>query len=212
MYIYGQLSTLRIMNKIDSLLFNIDLPKGVPCRGALLVAEPFLKEKYFNHAVICLIDYEIGETSMGIVMNKMTNYTLSDLISTVTRKEPIPIYCGGPMSCDRLYFIHTLGDIIPGARCICPGLYIGGDFDSMLDYVNSDYPVEGTIRFYLGYSGWGIGQLDEELKDNVWAVTSITDADSILLGAEDGYWHGQVRSMGNNYKGWLYHPQNPRLN
>ncbi|WP_301754121.1 YqgE/AlgH family protein, partial [uncultured Muribaculum sp.] len=71
-----------------------------------------MKEKYFNHAVICLIDYEIGETSMGIVMNKMTNYTLSDLISTVTRKEPIPIYCGGPMSCDRLYFIHTLGDII----------------------------------------------------------------------------------------------------
>ena len=58
MYIYGQLSTLRIMNKIDSLLFNIDLPKGVPCRGALLVAEPFLKEKYFNHAVICLIDYD----------------------------------------------------------------------------------------------------------------------------------------------------------
>ena len=48
MYIYGQLSTLRIMNKIDSLLFNIDLPKGVPCRGALLVAEPFLKEKIFQ--------------------------------------------------------------------------------------------------------------------------------------------------------------------
>ena len=82
----------------------------------------------------------------------------------------------------------------------------------MIDYVNSDYPIEGAVRFYLGYSGWDVGQLDDELKQNVWAVAPISDAENLLLGSDDGYWHGQVRTMGQKYKGWLYHPQNPALN
>ncbi len=200
------------MNKIEELLFNINLPKRRAYRGVLLVAEPFLRESYFNHAVICLIDYCKGKTSMGLVMNKSTVYNLSDLVSSVTRKEPVPVYCGGPVSCDRLYFLHTLGDIIPDATPIGNGLYIGGRFKDIIDYVNADYLVEGNVRFYLGYSGWDIGQLDNELLENVWAVAPIVDAGQLLLGGDDGYWHDQVRSMGYNYRGWLYHPQNPRLN
>lgn len=201
------------MKQIERLLFNIDIPKRRAYPGALLVSEPFLRESYFNHAVICLIDYDKSGTAMGLVMNKMTNYKLSDLVSSVNRTNPIPVYCGGPMSCDRLFFIHTLGDdIIAGAQPITEGLYIGGDFDAMMDYVNSGYPLEGHIRFYLGYSGWGAGQLDDELRRNVWAVASVTNPSKLLSGAEDGYWHNQVRLMGYNYRGWLYHPQNPRLN
>ena len=96
--------------------------------------------------------------------------------------------------------------------CSSDLLYIGGRFKDIIDYVNADYPVEGNVRFYLGYSGWDIGQLDNELLENVWAVAPIVDAGQLLLGGDDGYWHDQVRSMGYNYRGWLYHPQNPRLN
>ncbi len=200
------------MNKIDQLLFSIDLPNRKAYSGALLVAEPFLRESYFNHAVICLVDYDKSSTSMGLVMNKMTNYMLSDLVSAVIRTEKIPVYCGGPMSCDRLYFVHTLGNIIPGAQPVTEGLYIGGDFDAMLDYVNSGYPLEGHLRFCIGYSGWGAGQLDEELHKNVWTVTPVTEPSTLLTGADDAYWHRQVRSMGHDYRGWRYHPQNPGLN
>ena len=62
-------------------------------------------------------------------------------------------------------------------------MYIGGDFDCMIDYVNAGYPLEGFVRFCLGYSGWDVGQLDDELKNNVWAVTSMKDADTILQGS-----------------------------
>ena len=184
------------MKDLDQFLNRIDLPRINPSSGALLVAEPFLRESYFNHAVIYLVDYGDGESSMGIVMNKTTNYLLSDLLNNVTRREPVPVYCGGPLSGDRLYFIHRLGDIIPGAKHIADGMYIGGDFDCMIDYVNAGYPLEGFVRFCLGYSGWDVGQLDDELKNNVWAVTSMKDADTILQGSEVGYWHGQVRTMG----------------
>jgi len=201
------------MIDFESLLFNIDVStRCIPRPGALLVAEPFLRERYFHHAVICLVDYEPRGEAMGIVLNNRTSYTLQDLLPAVTATEPIPVFCGGPMSCERLYFMHTLGDLIPDSREICQGIYIGGDFDTMLSIVNDGYPCEGNLRFFLGYSGWGTGQLDEELLKNVWAVTDIPSFQNLLSGEEDAYWHRIVRTLGKNYRGWLYHPRNPHSN
>lgn len=196
----------------DNVLFNIRIESGMPHQGALLVAEPFLRDEHFSHAVICLVEYGPASTAMGIVLNHPTAYTLQGLIQGVKRKEDIRVWCGGPMSCDRLYYVHTLGDLIPDSREIIPGLYIGGDFQAMLDYVNSGCPTEGCIRFFIGYSGWGHGQLDEELRNHVWAVNNITDAPSLLTGSHKGYWHRQVRELGPEFRGWLYHPRNPQFN
>lgn len=200
------------MIDLQSLLFNIEISSCAPRRGSLLVSEPFLKEQYFNHSVICLVDYEPRQESMGIVLNKPTAYSLGELVESIDRDSNIPVFCGGPMSCDRLYFIHRLGDIIPESKEIIPGLSIGGDFGSMIEYINSGYPVDGNIRFFVGYSGWGVEQLDGELRKNVWAVTPIPDMGLLLVGDNDEYWHRTVRTMGQSYRGWLYHPQNPQAN
>lgn len=201
------------MIDFESLLFNIDIStRSIPRPGSLLVAEPFLRERYFHHAVICLVDYEPRGSAMGIVLNSRTSYSLQDLLPAVKTARPIPIYCGGPMSCDRLYFMHTLGDLIPGSRKICNGLWIGGEFDTMLSIVNDGYLLDGHIRFFLGYSGWDAEQLDGELLKSVWAVTDIPSVDELLSGEEDAYWHRIVRTMGARYRGWLYHPRNPHSN
>lgn len=200
------------MEDYRSLLFNISVPTATPSVGALLVAEPFLRESYFNHSVICLIDYSPGKSTMGFVLNKITHYDLDDLIDELVYDKKIPIFCGGPMSCERLYCLHTLGEIIPNARHVTGDLYVGGDFDSIVDYINKGYPVEGKIRFFLGYSGWEAGQLEGEIRQDIWAVSDITDEEQLLIGNEDKYWHARVREMGIPYRGWLYHPQDPKMN
>lgn len=200
------------MLDFDSLLFNIDISSKVARPGSLLVAEPFLRDNYFSHSVIWLVDYAIGKSAMGIVLNHPTGYTLQQLLGEITATEPIPVFCGGPMSCDRLYFVHTLGSIIPEARHIGGDLYIGGNFADMIAYVNSGYPTTGHIRFFLGYSGWETGQLDEELHKNVWAVAEIPDSSEALTSGGDPYWHSIVRSMGAPFRGWRYHPQNLHAN
>lgn len=200
------------MTDINKTLFNINVESGKPAPGNLLIAEPFLRDQYFTHSVICLIEYEENSTAMGIVMNHSTNYTLQELLKDIKIERPIKVYCGGPMSCDRLYFIHTLGDIIPGCREISPGLYIGGNFDKMVEYINAGYPTDGCIRFFIGYSGWSPGQLDEELKSNTWVVSSPPDSINLLTGDDDSYWHSAVRRMGESLRGWLYHPVNPHAN
>lgn len=200
------------MLDFDSLLFNIDIVNKVARPGAILVAEPFLRDNYFSHSVVVLVDYGVAEKSMGIVLNHPTGYTLQQLVEGVTRADDITVYCGGPMSCDRLYFVHTLGTIIDGARKIGDNLYIGGDFKQMLSYVNSGYPISGHLRFFLGYSGWDAGQLDDELRSKVWAVADLPSATEALTIDDDAYWHSVVRSMGEKFRGWDYHPKNLRAN
>lgn len=200
------------MTNYDELLFNIKIASASPVPGSVLVAEPFLRDQHFLHSVILLVDYAHAAPSMGVVLNRLTAYTLQGLLSGVRRSESVPVFCGGPMSYDRLFFIHTLGTAIPGAREVSPGIFIGGDMDSMLDYVNSGYPLEGFVRFFIGYSGWSPYQLDEELNDHVWAVTSPPTPSSLLDGSEDRYWHRFVRYLGSSFRGWLYHPQNPLSN
>lgn len=200
------------MIDFDKRIFNIDIPCGPPSVGSLLVSEPFLKEDYFHHTVICIADYAPDSTAMGIVLNRQTSYTLQNLINEATIQEPVPVYCGGPMAYDRLFFLHTLGDIIPHSRLITQNLYVGGDFKSILDYVNQGYPLEGYVRFFIGYSGWSRMQLDEEINNKVWAVTESSDSTALLTGSEDTYWHRYVRLLGNRFRGWRYHPRNPHAN
>lgn len=200
------------MTNIDSLLFKIEMDHRTPFPGALLVSEPFLREDYFCHAVICIVEHEAGTSTMGLVLNKPTSYTLNSLIPQINLDISIPIYCGGPLSGDRLYFIHTLGDIIPLSQKISDGLYIGGDFDAVIEYINSGHPIKNNIRFFLGYCGWDPGQLDDELKHHVWAVSESNCNQKLLTGFGDKYWHKYVKTLGEEYRGWLYHPENPQMN
>ncbi len=149
---------------------------------------------------------------MGIVLNHPTHHTLSDLIPSLEDMEAITVYCGGPVATDRLYFLHSLGDIIPGASEVAPGLWIGGEFEAMLGYIRSGYPIEGKLRFFIGYSGWDRHQLAGELKDKVWAVTEIPSTANMLEGDGDAYWHRSVRALGDRFRGWRFHPQNPHAN
>lgn len=197
-----------------NLLFNIDIPPVTsPAPGALLVSEPFLREEYFNHAVISLVEYEPGKSAMGVVLNNETDYKLQDLVEGITVSDPIPVYSGGPVGEDRLFFIHTLGDLIPGTQPLSKDLWIGGDFDAMLKIVNDRYDLDGNIRFFVGYSGWEAGQLEGELSRNVWAVAAMPESPHELLRSSgDATWHNAVRSLGADYRGWLYHPRNPMIN
>lgn len=200
------------MTELESLLFNISIPQNAPQPGALLIAEPFLREEFFCHAVICLVDYDDNKSTMGIVLNKPTSYNLDQIITNINISANIPVYCGGPVSCDRLFFIHTLGNIIPNSRLINNGLYIGGDFDAVINYINLGFETTGKIRFFIGNSGWDAGQLEDELKQYVWAVTTPINYTNLLIGDGDRYWRQYVETMGNEYRGWLYHPENPKMN
>lgn len=157
-----------------------------------------------------MIDVPERQASMGVVLNNCTALLLSDVLSEVPSDIKVPVYCGGPLSQDRLFFIHTLGsDIIPDASEYAPGMFVGGDFDAILDYIRSGYPVDGNVRFFLGYSGWDATQLHNEIQNEVWAVADpdlAVSPSELLTMHGDHLWHHVIRAMGAEYRTWDFHP------
>jgi len=200
------------MPDLDSSIFNINLPSRTPEVGSLLVAEPFLRETYFNHGVISLVEYGQGKSAMGLVLNKPTGYMLGEIVEGIHDEVDLPVYCGGPLSCDRLFYLHSLGNEFNGSRKITDGLYIGGDFEQVRRYVNMGCDTYGKMRFFVGYSGWDPRQLEDEIDNHVWAVAPKPANSEIFK--EDGVscWYRIVRMLGKPYRNWLLHPVNPQYN
>lgn len=208
--------TLRHMKDLTNRLFKIKKENGTPTGGTVLVSEPFMntKETCFVHGVVAVIDYLAEEGATGVVLNNRTEYMLDELFDGIDSKVRIPVFCGGPTGQDRLFFIHTLGpDIVPGARSFAPGLYIGGDFDVISEYVNRGYDIEGCVRFFVGYCNWVSGQIERELSEGCWATVEKTlSPDTLLRGAADSFWHSRVKELGADYRSWSLLPRDVQCN
>ncbi len=191
---------------LDIDLFKITGNNIQPSKGRILVAEPFLQGYYFSRAIVLLTEHN-EEGSMGLVLNKPLDVTL-DKVITQHKVNPFNLTCGGPVSPDKLFFIHKYPNI-PGSVDIVPGLYFGGDFKTIMSLSTQD--GGNSIRFFIGYSGWSPGQLQGEIKENSWLVTE-TSIDNILHFSDDEFWKDVVKDMGRKYSTWANFPVTPELN
>lgn len=194
---------------IDSDIFKIQSNDVLPSRGKILISEPFLRDATFGRSVILLVDHT-EEGSMGLVMNKQLPLLLNDIISEFKYLDEIPLYKGGPVATDTLFFLHTLDDI-PGSISICNGLYLNGDFTLIKRYILQGNKVDGCIRFFLGYSGWESEQLATELKENTWIVSE-EDKSYLMKDNIKEMWRKALERLGSKYEAWSRFPQIPAFN
>jgi len=180
-----------------------------PAKGKLLISEPsILNDKSFNRSVIYLSEHN-EDGCIGFIINKPTNFVLNDLVSEINCD--FQIYNGGPVEQENLYFIHKLPNLIPNSIEIDKDIYWGGDFDILTNLLNNNTIKPTEIRFFLGYSGWSIEQLNEELSESTWAVVE-NNYPNILQVESSDIWKKQLLEFGGEYKIWANAPKNPALN
>ena len=194
---------------IDSDIFKIQSNNVLPSRGKILFSEPFLRDATFGRSVVLLIDHT-EEGSMGLIINKQLPIFVNDIIKEFKYIENIPLYKGGPIATDTLFYLHTLADI-PGAIPISKGLYLNGDFDEIKKYILQGNKVDRYIRFFLGYSGWESEQLSTELKENTWLVSKEENA-YLMNGDTKDMWKQALEKLGSKYETWSRFPQVPTFN
>ena len=194
---------------IDSDIFKIQSNNVLPSRGKILISEPFLRDATFGRSVVLLIDHT-EEGSMGLIINKKLPIFVNDIIKEFKYIENIPLYKGGPIATDTLFYLHTLADI-PGAIPISKGLYLNGDFDEIKKYILQGNKVDRYIRFFLGYSGWESEQLSTELKENTWLVSKEENA-YLMNGDTKDMWKQALEKLGSKYETWSRFPQVPTFN
>lgn len=192
-------------------IFKITHNNVLPAQGNVLISEPFLQDAYFQRAVVLLIEHT-RDGSMGFVLNKKTDLVVNTFFPELERLPEIPIYLGGPVSANHLYFIHSLGDlIIPGSVKVNDQLYFDGNFEALKRYIMKGHSIEGKVKFFLGYSGWTEGQLGHEISRNSWVVSPATD-ESILVADGESYWKHSLELLGSRYQTWTKYPKDPYLN
>ena len=180
-----------------------------PGPGILLIAEPFLKDPNFMRTVVFLCDHQ-EEGSFGFVINKKYKLTLDQLLVDAEDLK-LPVFYGGPVQVDTIHFLHQYPDKIPGRYEILNGIYWGGEFETAIELIKDGGIDLNKIRFFIGYSGWGNGQLADELKEKSWLTTEATR--KLVFHKEvDDIWKDSLKHLGGDYEMMINFPIDPHLN
>lgn len=136
-----------------------------------LIAMPGLNDPNFHHTVTYICSHT-EEGAMGIVINKPLDLMLGEILEQmdITLKDEIardtPIYDGGPVQSDRGFILHQYDHDWDSSLKVNEQIGIATSMD-ILDAIAIGKGPENTF-IALGYAGWSAGQLEKEMKDNIW--------------------------------------------
>ncbi|MDB5256300.1 MAG: hypothetical protein JWM14_995 [Chitinophagaceae bacterium] len=181
-------------------------------KGTILISEPYLEDPNFDRTVVLLCDYNKEEGAIGFILNKKTELFLNDLVEGLQIQYRFSVYFGGPVATDTLFFVYRRKNaIITGSIEISNSFYWGGDFDEFKEHLNFGSLEPQDIKIFLGYSGWSVGQLEDELKSKAW-YTYDMDSDLVIESDPDTLWKEVLRRKGGKYKMISNYPIDPKLN
>ncbi len=161
----------------------------------MLVAVPQLLDPQFKRSVILLLHHD-REGAFGLVVNDPMNLTLEDF----SQSQRLPchsnilarsVFSGGPVEPYRGWILHQNPQLSEREE-ICEGLYVSGTQDALQEILQDG---KNQFLFLLGYSGWGAGQLEKEMKDGSW-IASEVDPKYIFFQNPQDTWDAILHDMG----------------
>ena len=162
----------------------------------LLVAMPQVTDPFFHRSVVLLVHHE-EEGSFGFILNRTTGITLQEILQGMEvdwqGQDEAVAHFGGPVQ-------PQLGTILfapegvetEGATEVLPGLSLTQHIGDLVRL--AEMPPD-HFRLFLGYAGWGSGQLIDEILRNDW-LTAPAQADLVFFADPDEVWAAALRSVG----------------
>lgn len=178
-------------------------------KGRLLLAEPFMDDPYFKRSVVLLTEYN-KDGAFGFILNKPLDVKLNEVIKDFPAFDA-PVFMGGPVQTDTLFFIHTQGNLIKDSIKINDKFSWSGNFEQLKEMVQDQQIFPHEIKFFIGYAGWDYNQLNTEIKDESWLISE-NKLTSIKKLNKDNLWHSSLHTMGGKHAVLSNFPENPSLN
>ena len=179
-------------------------------KGFVLVSTPHVVGDIdFHRSVIILINNS-DKNYMGFIINKKLDFSLKEITKKI--KKHIPLYYGGPVERDNLFYIYKSKIKVNGTEKLTNDISWGGDFDEILDLINKNIISKNDIKFFMGDSGWSDIQLNNEIEDNSWELFDNPSQLMIFSNKTDMIWKSFIMSFGNKYILWSNLPENPNHN
>lgn len=171
--------------------------------GRLLVATPDMKDPHFSRAVILLIAYSLEDGAMGLILNRPLTVDQMDTHSPIaswmeSSQSPSTIFLGGPVEPNGYICMTPDSTSLSGLRSV--------DIESI-----SPVHLDGPHRVFRGYSGWGAGQLEDELTFKSWYVVESQSSDR-LTTSPDSLWNDVLRRQSGPLRRLGLFPSDPEVN
>lgn len=181
----------------------------------LLVALPQVVDPFFNKAVVLLIHHD-EEGSLGLIVNRPTGISVGEILQGMeipwSGESSALTHFGGPVQPQLGTVLFTpaeggngvLGGVggglggngntagLQAASEVAPGVALTQHVAD-LGHLASSPPAR--FRLFLGYAGWGEGQLLEEILRNDWLVAPVA-ADLVFAASPEQAWAEALRSLG----------------
>ncbi len=181
-----------------------------PENGMLIIAEPFLKDPSFMRSVVLICRYTKEEGTFGFSLDKLLETTLDEIIDDMAGFE-LKVFRGGPVQTDTLHYIHQYPEYFEDSVHIAGNIYWGGDFEKIKELIKDGTVDTDKIKFFLGYSGWIEGQLENEIEEGTWIATTGNEKLVFEITA-DQIWNASLIQLGGKYKMMIHFPTDPQLN
>lgn len=160
---------------------------GIFLSGQMLIAMPGIGDPRFERAVVLICAHDEGH-AMGIAVNRpVEGLTIPDLLTRLEVKSTIEVppdlvLLGGPVDRERGFVLHTddysSGE---GSLPIREGISLTATRQVLEAMAGQNRPPRRAM-LALGYAGWGPGQLEREIRENVWLIC---EADEALIFGPD---------------------------
>jgi len=180
-------------------------------QGQLLVATPRLPDENFFHTVVLMVEHN-QDGALGVVLNRIADQSVGQLwaeVSNAPCTSEQKINLGGPVS-GPLLAVHTNSQL--SEIEIVAGVYLAARKEHLDELVQQN---AHRYRVFLGHSGWGSGQLENELEQGAWLVTPATK-EYIFHAGEEDLWEKATKYIGDSILLESLHikrmPEDPSVN
>ncbi len=143
--------------------------------GMFLHSTALLDDTVFEKAIIFIAEHN-EKGAMGFVVNKPFPRKINELVE-FQDSIPFTLFDGGPVDQEHLFFIHRRPGLIKGGELVADNVYLGGDFQAAMMYINEGTLTEEDIKIFIGYCGWDDQELEAEIEEGSW---KIAEADKLF--------------------------------
>ena len=163
-----------------------------------LIAMPDLADPNFHHSVAYIFEHT-EQGAMGIVLNQPLDINFGEVLSQLNIKaentisKDKQIYLGGPVQPDRGFVIHSPSGDWQNTYRVSDDTGVTVSLDIIQDIASGKCPDQYMVA--LGYAGWGAGQLEEEIANNVW-INGPISPEIIYNTPAESRWHAAAAVLG----------------
>ncbi|MGE3166340.1 MAG: YqgE/AlgH family protein [Planctomycetota bacterium] len=179
--------------------------------GSFLIAGPGLQDPNFCRAVVLLCDHN-EDGSLGLIVNRPLRTRLAEVFPELSGESQLGyLHSGGPVETQRVMALRRSGQGHETDHNVVEQLKLVVAVDELVTELTLDSGSFHDVRFFVGYAGWGRGQLANELKEGAWITRPATSA-LVFDVPPAQIWSRALRELGGYYALLAEMPLDPDLN